>query len=243
MPNKGNKWSLLQYWKRANWGKRIKWLVAVASLVGSSGLLTFYQRSHQFSIEHRPRIVFARPPQLVGQISCDVSENEAISLEVGGMEISLRNGGNGDAPKAFVQQSWKFVPDPSSRYSSYDALPSVTDQTCTTDIAATVGTFPLNAREETTIGIGPHNSIQADARGPAKGIVLGHVKPADRPNNKTTFQIYAGPTCVYYFDEEGKRHGTCMTYRLSRKGQYRFACGESPISGELQQMSWGFCED
>ena len=61
--------------------------------------------------------------------------------------------------------------------------------------------------------------------------------------NDTTFQLY-GPTCVYYFDEEGDRHGTCNTYRFVKSdGNTDLACKESPLRGKFERMLWGYCEN
>ncbi len=74
-------------------------------------------------------------------------------------------------------------------------------------------------------------------------------KPERIPVAKeAVFQLYA-PICVYYFDESGNRHGTCVTYRLAITGRignpdnYGFSCTESPVSGTFEGTFFGYCEN
>jgi hypothetical protein len=62
------------------------------------------------------------------------------------------------------------------------------------------------------------------------------------------FQMYA-PACVYYFDEDGNRYGTCSEYRvivdahIASNDPYGFSCTESPITGHLEQTLFGYCQN
>lgn len=241
------KWGLLTHWKRATRRQQFGWIAkAIGGLIAAGVLAVstaeYIQREKQFSLEHRPRIEFLRPPMLVGQLSCDVGDNELIRYGVTNEYFWVKNTKSGDAPSVFIARAHKFVPDPPSGKESLDLIPVVTKKDCEIVVKPELGTFALNGGQERMVDM-PSAGFQADASRPAKAPLSLKVVPADRPENQTTFQIYLSPVCVYYFDEQGQRHGTCTSYRLTRNGQYKFSCKESPITGQFGEIPRNFCEN
>jgi hypothetical protein len=112
--------------------------------------------------------------------------------------------------------------------------------------------FPLNGGQETMLdmrqsagarSLVPTKSLSVTFGQPEEPIATQGSKSESKITNETPFQLY-GPACAYYFDEEGDRHGTCVTYRFIRSnGSTDFACRESPLSGKFERMLWGYCEN
>lgn len=227
---RGKKWTLCQYWRSANWGKRGKWIAGgIVSLAALGGVAVYiwdhYQRSYQFSMEHRPRIVFSRPPELLGQLSCGI-ENGRTGYHLGAMRVWLKNIKNGDAIAVSPIITIKLVPEQRTGIPFFDNPPEITEQTCTNKVSPAVRPFALNAGQETTV-----NSSQAVGN-------MGIVMPKD-----TRFQVYFGG-CAYYTDEELHPHGTCQNYRFKVNGtDYGLKCDNSPLSGVFEQTFIGYCQN
>src|SRR5579859_5707656 len=86
-PTKRKKWSLLRYWKNANRKKQIKWLAEGIVILTGIGVFGIYvwdhiQRERQFSAEHRPRIIFSRPPEF--------GPDSLFTCEVRGKQIRMQ---------------------------------------------------------------------------------------------------------------------------------------------------------
>lgn len=114
--SKNKKWTLRQHWQRASAAKRFKWAIEgigfiVGLLVLASYILGNLQTMWNFNAEHRPRLIFSRPPEVIGPINCEVTD-KAIYLHTGAMRISVKNIKGSDAINAFVAgPEFKLVPE------------------------------------------------------------------------------------------------------------------------------------
>jgi hypothetical protein len=213
-----------------------------------------------FKAEHRPKVVVSRPPELLGTISCEVTE-KAIFLHTGAMHLWVKNIRKGDAVGAFAfGPQFKLVPEKKIGDPFFDDLPSITDQTCAQKVDSKMKAFPVNGGQEVrvdmaqsaeTMSLIKTNSVSITLGGPQKEpeTPAGETPSARVPIAKEDiFQLYA-PVCVYYFDEDGKRYGSCRSYRLAVSGRagnsdpYAFSCTESPVSGTFEGTFFGYCEN
>lgn len=176
------------------------------------------------------------------------------------MHIWVKNIRKGDAVGAFViGPQFKLVPEKRIGNPFYDDVPSITDETCKQNIVPKMKAFPVNGGQEVavnmvqsaeTVSLIKTKSISITLGGPQKEPETpAGEKPSDRvPIAKdTVFQLYA-PVCVYYFDENGARYGTCQSYRLAVKERdgsenETFSCTQSPVSGTFEQTLFGYCEN
>ncbi len=253
------KWSLWRHWKSATRKQQFIWVCeGIGGLVAISTLgmyiLGFLQTKRNFKAEHRPRVVISRPPQLLGTISCEVTEN-AIHLQTGAMHIWVKNIRGGDAVGAFVVgPQFKLVPEKKVGNPFYDDVPRITDQTCKQVVPPQMKAFPINAGQEVRVDM--TGGVSTTSLIDTTSITIGQ-EPEPPPGQKFTrtviakdaiFELYA-PVCVYYFDEDGERYGSCSTFRLVVNGRigepdnYGFSCTESPITGTFEGTLFGFCEN
>jgi hypothetical protein len=256
-PSKHKQWSLWQHWKRAKSKTRLKWFVEamgvllVGALVGNAIWQNLQTMSH-FSTEHRPRVIFIRPPELLGQFECEVTDKE-IRTHSGQVRVWLKNIKNGDAVGAFIAgPNYKLVPEKKTGDKFLDDSTLVTDDSCKAEIKPKMKQFPVNEGQEIYLDMARSDGVTGFYPGTSATIHLDKpINPASPLGGDEStaplkrddlFQLYA-PLCVYYFDEEGNRHGTCMTYRLNMNGRYTFSCTQTPITGTLEQVFLGYCED
>jgi hypothetical protein len=233
---KGKKWPLWRHWKQANRKTQAKWVAQGLIIVtGLGGLGTYIwdhiQRERHFQTEHRPRVEFSRAPQLLGSFACTALDTRAMQFGHGRTNIWLKNVGNGDAVNVYVAYFFaRPVADPPSTNLDFNTImPTITDETCRVAPTPKMKMFSLNRGQETVVDmVGGNGWLRVD--------------PKTEITSDTAFEIVA-PTCVYYFDEFGKPYGTCDTYRLVRNEGVRFACKESPITGQFQHMLINSCED
>ena len=218
------------------------------------------QTKWNFTAEHRPRVIISRPPELLGTIICYVTE-KAIHLHAGAMRVWVKNIRKGDAVGAFMEgPQFKLVPEKKIGDPFYDDLPSITDQTCKQKVSPKMKAFPVNGEQEVAVNI--VQGIMAVSLIKTKDISVTFGGPQQEPESPegeksssrvpigkdAVFQLYA-PVCVYYFDENGERYGSCRDYRLAINGRvgnpnnYGFSCTESPVSGTFEEIFFGYCEN
>ena len=208
--------------------------VGIGAVAGTVlGIWQGYQTGHIAKVQHRPRVIFSRSPELVGQLNCDITDRQ-LEANTGAMRIWVKNIKNGDAISVFpVLNGAIFIPDKRTGIPFYDDPPQITEQTCRSHVSPKVQPFPLNAGEEKFINSG--QSVGAVSLIPTPG--AKPVIPKD-----ATLQWYFS-TCVYYLDEDGEPHGTCQTYRFSRNSKYSFSCSESPMTGVFEPIMFNYCEN
>ncbi len=260
---KGKKWTLKQNWQHANSAKRTKWIFE-----GKGGLIGFLilsnyvwqnlQTMWNFNAEHRPRVIFSRDPELLGVINCEITER-AIYVHTGAMHIWMKNTGKGDAVNAFIGGlPFKLVPEKKTGSASIDEIPEISDSTCQAKASPKMKMFPVEAGQEIRLEMVQAMEAQSLIKTNSISITLGGPQkepetPAGQNPEKidvpkdALFQLYY-PVCVYYFDEQGKRHATCKSYRLVTNSQgiglgSTFSCTQPPISGSFEQTFGNFCEN
>jgi len=228
--------------------------------MGGIGYLIAYicisvSQSHQarwnYKAEHRARLIFSRPPELLGTLECEITGQE-MHIHAGQMHVWVKNIKKGDASGAYiVGPSPRFVPEKKTGNPELDEPPppSITDGTCTETPMAQMKEFPVNADQEVVVNIAQTAATWHFGPGKTKTATITFDVPPKQGDVKgllakdTIFQISA-PTCVYYFDESGEQHGTCVTYKLSSRGQAGFSCMESPISGIVfEQAISAYCQN
>src|ERR1700730_13713806 len=232
--NKSNKWSLLQHWQRASKAKRVKWAFEGLGFVVGLCILGVYisdyvQNERHFVVENRPHVIVSRPPTMYGVFSCQVADN-AIHQDCGPMSVWVKNIGKGDAINAFiVGPQFELVPDNKIGIPAFDNPPSITDESCGLKVESKTKQFPVYAGQEVSMGVNSEVGIRT----------LGNeLKDLQKPSipADAIFQLYA-TVCVYYFDRDGARYGTCRTYRLNigptntipGGGKYSFSCTQTPV--------------
>lgn len=259
--SKRKKWPLRRYWHHANRRTQVKWVAEGIVILTGLGVLGVYlwdhfQREEQFFTEHRPRVIVSRPPELLGTFNCQVTKRE-IYLHAGVTHIWVKNIRKGDAHGAFaLGPEFKPVPEKKLGDPFYDDPPPIEEQTCMMKVEPKMSPFPVHGGEEVEVNLrqsagsislfkGTHAIIGFGGPQDENKVFPGE-NPAERipVDNDTLFQLYA-PICVYYFDESGKRYGSCRTYRFIPNGasQYAFSCSQTPLSGTFEATMFGYCEN
>jgi len=261
---KQKKRSLWQHWKSASRAKQIKWVAEAVAVVTGVLILGIYiwgnlQTRSNFKVEHRPKVIVSRPPELLGKVNCEVTD-KAIHLYTGAMHIWVRNIRKGDAVGAFVLgPQFKLVPEKKIGNPFFDDIPSITDQTCKEKVSPKMKAFPVYGGQEVrvdmvqsagTFSLVKTSSVTVTLGGPQKEPETPAGQEPDRISvaKDAIFQLYA-PVCVYYFDEDGERYGGCRSYRFVVTGRignsnpYGFSCTESPLSGTFEETFFGYCEN
>jgi hypothetical protein len=262
-PRKYKKWTLWQHWKRAGQKTRMKWIAELFGILVGLGLFLNscwgnLQSIWNFKAEHRPKVVVSRPPELLGIFECAVTDR-AIWLHAGAMHVWVKNIKRGDALGAFIGGPMlKLVADKKTGDAFYDNPLQITDETCKLDISPKKQ-FPVHGGEEVREDIVQGASVVPLIKTNSTTITFGGPQnepeppPGERPSERVPiakdalFQLYA-PVCVYYFDENGVRYGTCRSYRFITKGQSgpedrSFSCAESPLRGTFEETLASYCEN
>jgi hypothetical protein len=233
-------------------------IAAVASLISYIGVSVRQdsQADAHFKVEHRPRIVFSHPPELLGRVSCGISEKE-MHVRLGQQRVWLKNIRNGDAPSVFVWSRPHISPAKTTGDKILDERPNVTDDTCTQQEFPQTRVFVLNAGEEKSVdiqfglGITANGPIKMPIFGPAvdiSGKVDSSVKGFLGPNGAVLVKSDARvqlfiPLCVSYVDEDGARHATCNLFGLvTPNGANTFSCLDPPQGGTLRELLFNSCE-
>jgi hypothetical protein len=261
---KKNKWSIRQHWKAASRPKQLKAIATGAGTIAGVLILGVYiwnhvQSQRNFVVEHRPRVVFSRPPQLIGTVGCYVTD-KAIHLFTGEMRVWVKNIGHGEAVGAFViGPQFQLVPEKKTGVQFLDTPTPITDDTCKLKISPKAKEFPVHIGEEVSIdmqqAVGAISLIRTNEISVSFGAPQPEPQtpPGEKPEavyiaHDAIFQMYA-PICVYYFDQDGNRYGGCSSYRLvvnshiASSDPYGFSCTESPVSGHLEQTLFGYCQN
>jgi hypothetical protein len=190
------------------------------------------QTKWNFEAEHRPHVIFSKPPELTGTLSCEIVNN-VVSSHTGAMNFWLKNIGRGDADAFFSGPEFRFVPENHTAAAEVDSSSSVT--------------------EACKQSLDPHSMREVRING-GQEIKMPMVQSAGRQSvhipitENTNFQLYA-PICVYYLDSNQEHHATCRMYRLSVTGgenadSTTFECRKnSPISGTFQETLFAYCEN
>lgn len=200
-----------------------------------AAFVAVYFSNKQFAESHRPRIVFSRPMELGGAVTCDMAQDFPKSgAEVTGEFpqpiVWLKNIGSSDATKVFdslMMDSPRLVALKKTGNPHVNGWPTIDDSTChNISQDPRFMAFPIYAGEE----------FRFDSM---RGETIAS-KPA---LPKDTFVELVWSWCFGYWDEEGSRHATCTTYIFQpndSKGSF-FTCGR-PITGTFEMAMTGHCE-
>jgi hypothetical protein len=174
-------------------------------------------------VQHRPRVIFYRPPVLFAPLTTDVKTGE---IHTGKFQVRLKNVETGNAPGAFLQTyPMAIVNDKKTGDHERDEPPDLTTACRSIPDPKGAQMFPMNAGEERTV-----DAVQSTTRTfpPFKqGEIVG---------------LY-WPVCIYYWDDDGDGHGTCLTYRFALPdGQVSFVFGTSPLIGTFQETFMNYCQ-
>src|SRR5260370_13157630 len=161
--DKQKKWPLKEHWKRASRTKQIKWIaegILVATAVLIPGIYIwdhlqtkrhFEVEGQQFSMEHRPRVIFSRPPQLFSQFTCEITDTK-LTLRIGRMLVWLKNTKAGDAVGVYPSvMDFRAVPEKKTGFAIFDDIPPITEQTCNLRPPPKSEVFALNAGQELAV--------------------------------------------------------------------------------------------
>jgi hypothetical protein len=148
------------------------------------------------------------------------------------MQIWIKNVKSGDAPQVSVAVlPAQFVADPPVGSKELDNLPEWGDSLC--------GGWSVNPQTK-MLQLNGGREMILNSR---EFSLNQQFSPSQTKVTKATmFQFYV-PVCTGYTDDDGKLYSTCNTYRFVKSDlTTTFSCSESPISGVLENMPWGFCE-
>lgn len=199
------------------------------------GIVGIYFANRQFAESHRPRIVFSRPMELGGAVTCDMAQHfpksgAEVTGDFPGPVVWLKNIGSSDATKVFdtfMMDSPKLVALKKTGNPRLDGRPKIDDSTCQNiSQDPRFMAFPIYAGQE----------YKFDSM---RGATIGS-KPA---LPKDTLVELVWSWCFGYWDEDGGRHATCTTYIFQpsdSKGSF-FTCGH-PITGTFELAMTGHCE-
>ena len=272
-PNKGRntaqksdaqqKKSYRRSWRSSSPVRKLEIIIlAIGAAVGIGYLGTMIwgnlQTSQNFATEHRPRVVFSRPPELLGTVECQITD-KAIYLHMGAMRIWVKNNGHGEANGAFVAGPMlQLVPEKPIGLHEIDDVPSIDDQFCNQKFSPKMKEFPVGSGEEVSVdmrqAMGAQsliktNSISVTFGGPQKEpeATPGQASAGIIIDKDAIFQLYA-PVCVIYTAEDGTPYASCRNYRMAVDGQlgssdeYGFSCTHTPIHGSFEQTLFGYCQ-
>jgi hypothetical protein len=248
-----------------------RWTLTFVGLGAGAGVLYFVSfvsiSIHQscesariYRLEHRPRVVFSRPPELLSQLSCDVTEKE-IHLHTGSIRVWLKNLRGEDAEGLFITPiMFKFIPENKTGIPALDNPFEITERNCEVPQVrpeARTVTTPLNVGQETYIDYSasagifwispePVNSVTATWGAPHKS---PPPEGSDIKKSKTEIaldgavRLYA-PICVFYFDASGNQYGSCISMRFQiQSGEEVFRCVDSPFMGSFVRSLGGYCQN
>ena len=211
----------LKWWAKTFDTKTIVAWAAIAAVPIS--ILAIYFNDRQHRQDHRPRVVFSRPIELLEPLTCDMEKGEA---HTGKMRVWLQNLGNVDAKRVFVASGFKFISQRKSGNPTVDDPPSITDSNCEHEALPTRETFSL--------------PVMAPGREFAFAIKQSAMAFSPAPGKDAFVQLYFYE-CAHYSDERDTHHGTCDVYRLLLPdGETTFQCNK-PISGNFQLHMTGHC--
>lgn len=257
-----------EVWRSYSRVQQAKFIISFLAALGVVGYLLAYvtvsiiqERRNQgvVQLEHRPKVIISRPPQLLGTISCEVTD-KAIFLHTGAMRVWVKNIQKGDAVGAFIAgPELQLVPEKKIGDPFFDDPPAITDETCKANASPKARMFPAHGGEETGIDIAQSAGTVSLIKTKSVSVTLGgpqkepETPAGEKPSARVpiakdaVFQLYA-PVCVYYFDEDGARYGSCRSYRLVVSGRtgpdtYGFSCTDSPVEGTFETTLFGYCEN
>jgi hypothetical protein len=201
---------------------------AVAALVG--GVIYEYVQVREYHADHRPRVVFSRPPEDAGPITCDADK---ALVHLGQKQQWIQNIAEGPGVSVNPYMGFtKIVPDKKTGIPALDEIPTRFGETACDlkpDIAAIA--FPIAAHQE----LSPRSTQGEMSLWWPKGLL----------SKDTTFQLF-DVECVYYLDPEDWRwyahHATCTTYRfVADNGPFK--CDGAPITGHFEIFLSGHCQN
>jgi hypothetical protein len=220
--------SYCRSWRSASPIRKIEIFIGALLAAGALGYLgaTIWgnlQTKWNFEAEHRPRVIFTRPPQFIEPFTCDVEKEMMLA---GKFRVWFRNIGNEPAHVLLMPTEFHLVPN-----KPFDIpilkRPVITDKDC--EVIATpygYGEFIVNPGPEEFLDSEHH---QQNFPGLAS------------VGNDATFEFY----CVirlYYSEDSGSHHGTCVAYRFTElpSGKDEIRCGEQ-ITGFFQGTLFNEC--
>ncbi len=197
----------------------------------------------ELHLTHRPRIVFIRPMEISGPLTCDTAENTDSGMRTTAQFrrpiVWLRNIGNADAGRVFIGSlntpeviRPQLIPLTMTGDPAIDNPIAITDATCQQIVQdPRYRPFPLYSGNEWQF-----DSIRQSSLGPQPSL------------GKDTPVRLVFPWCVGYTDEYQIVHATCATFdflpapdsAIELDSRF-FKCG-TPIKGLFQVARTGRCE-
>lgn len=168
---------------------------------------------------NRPRLVFEKPPEVIGAISCNPADG---TIEIRDARWSLVNGGSEAAVESspLLTNIWARPARAKKKRSEVAAF-EINPGSCLDN--------PENVQAGALIPVGGRNSVSVPLRGRLAATALG-----------SKYLVYA-TGCQFYQSESGRRFGTCNTYRLeSADGGREFEC-DAAIVGHFAPDVVGNC--
>ena len=271
-PKPGKPKTILEKWKNtALHNKVIGVCTVIAALAGviytATNIVSIYLSERHYAQEHRPKVIFSRPPALVpisglspprpGRVYCQIT-NKAVHLSIASLRFWIGNTG-GDAKDVFTMAIAKLVTEQPTDNPEFDESSLVTDDTCKGRGKPMVKEMPLGSRRQTFLDIRQVSGIFTLFRMKSGSITFDQqgsdptpppdIKPSDwthiAPDAKLQIYIVA---CVDYSDKAESAYASCATYRFIVNGHentldpYGFSCQETPLAGAFQPTFGGYCE-
>ncbi len=197
----------------------------------------------ELHLTHRPRIVFIRPMEISGPLTCDTADNTPNGMRTTAHfrrpTVWLKNIGNADSGKVFIGSlnppeviHPQLIPLTMAGDPSIDNPIAINDATCQQIVQdPRYRSFPLYSGNEWQF-----DSIRQSDLGPQPSL------------GKDTPVRLVFPWCVGYWDEHQIRHATCTTFDFlpspdsAIELDSRFFKCDKPIKGLFQVARTGHCE-
>src|SRR4029077_5359784 len=159
--------SLYQMWKEMPIGitKILVYVTAIGSAVVASGIvvtlcLGIWQTKQAKNIakaQHRPRIVFHRPPTLLEPFTTDTKTGD---IHAGKSRLWLKNVETGNAQGVFAfPEVWAIIPEKKSGDPVRDTLPDTRKSCLGIPDPKGAQMFPMNGGEERTVDINQSTAV------------------------------------------------------------------------------------
>ncbi|MGP0086707.1 MAG: hypothetical protein ACLP0B_24270 [Steroidobacteraceae bacterium] len=197
----------------------------------------------ELHLTHRPQIVFTRPMEIAGPLTCDTADSTASGMETTAQfrcpAVWLKNIGNADAGKVFIGTlnppeviRPQLIPLTMTGDPGIDNPIAINDTTCQHIVQdPRYRSFPLYSGNDRQF-----DSIRQSSLGPQPSL------------GKDTPVRLVFPWCVGYRDEYQIVHATCATFdfvpapdsAIEPDSRF-FKCGK-PIKGSFQVARTGHCE-
>jgi hypothetical protein len=258
--NKGaKKKKFRELWRSTNPYRKVQLVIGALVAAGTIGSLvayisvTFWQ-NYIRKQESRPHVIISRVPEIFSTFQCDVTDT-AINFHIGAMHVWVKNIGKEDAVNALIAgPGFRLVPQKKIGIPFFDTPSTITDEMCAGKISPQTKEFPIYAGQETYLNMVQSVGVQSLMKNThSVSVTLGGPQLEPQPptgeklsgraliDANTTFEMYA-PICVYYFDRDGTRYGSCRLFIYRVAGRDGFACRDTPVTGSLEEVLGNFCD-